>query len=540
MNDETTTADASIRPTPQSTSEECRLQRTIFVLLIFLLALRIGYLLIGPMELAADEAYYWDWSRHLAWGYFSKPPMIAWMIAFSTTVFGQYDWAVRLPSPILGSVGLYGVFLFGQRLFNTRVGFWSALAVAATPGVAALSVLMTIDAPMLCAWPFAMLFVWRMLETERPQWRWAIAAAVPTGLGLLSKQSMLGIFPLTILFLCVSRDDRQKLRSPIVWGWGLLSLAFLMPVVCWNSQHDWVTFTHTRSHFSMKPQSLMQHGISFVEFCGSQLGMISPLTGGLMSVVVALLLPRLVNASRRERFLLCFGGIPFVAVLGLSLLQKVQPNWPAALHFSGLVLLSAWGVGEISVQKSFDRHRHLFRSGIICGTVMSIVLYVAPLVIASTPLAGTGVDLMVRLRGWKSLAREVDAQLDEFPARDRTLVIAATERDQVSELAFYMRGSPPVYRFNYVTEVECQHDLWGGPKGHRGWDGMILTKVPFEIPSRLVSAFASIERRGRIDVPLGGGRSRSFWIWRGVGFRDWPSSAYLAEQPSSDSTSSVR
>ena len=31
-------------------------------------------------ELLDDEAYYWMYSRHLAWGYFDHPPMIAVMI----------------------------------------------------------------------------------------------------------------------------------------------------------------------------------------------------------------------------------------------------------------------------------------------------------------------------------------------------------------------------------------------------------------------------------------------------------------------------
>ena len=57
--------------------------KRFFLLLAFATALRVVYLFTAPLDLVADEAYYWDWSRQLDWGYFSKPPLIAWIIALS-------------------------------------------------------------------------------------------------------------------------------------------------------------------------------------------------------------------------------------------------------------------------------------------------------------------------------------------------------------------------------------------------------------------------------------------------------------------------
>ncbi|MES1200186.1 MAG: glycosyltransferase family 39 protein, partial [Pseudomonadota bacterium] len=69
-------------------------------LTIALVSLRIGGLMISPLNLQADEAQYWAWSRNLAFGYFSKPPLIAWAIAGATSLFGEAEWAVRLTAPI--------------------------------------------------------------------------------------------------------------------------------------------------------------------------------------------------------------------------------------------------------------------------------------------------------------------------------------------------------------------------------------------------------------------------------------------------------
>ena len=59
-----------------------------------------------PLDLAPDEAHYWDWSRHLDWSYYSKGPLVAWLIRFSCEVVGplcleltgNLSAAVRLPA----------------------------------------------------------------------------------------------------------------------------------------------------------------------------------------------------------------------------------------------------------------------------------------------------------------------------------------------------------------------------------------------------------------------------------------------------------
>ena len=45
-----------------------------------LLAVRLAAIHAATTDLVLDEAQYWTWSRALDFGYFSKPPMIAWVI----------------------------------------------------------------------------------------------------------------------------------------------------------------------------------------------------------------------------------------------------------------------------------------------------------------------------------------------------------------------------------------------------------------------------------------------------------------------------
>ena len=87
----------------------------ILFILIFVTFVKIYALNISPLELSVDEAQYWHWSKKLDFGYFSKPPLIAWLISISTSIFGNEEWSVRIFSTIIHF--LYRLF-YGLLLMN--------------------------------------------------------------------------------------------------------------------------------------------------------------------------------------------------------------------------------------------------------------------------------------------------------------------------------------------------------------------------------------------------------------------------------------
>ena len=72
----------------------------VLFILITITILRIYSLYVSPIELSVDEAQYWHWSRNIDFGYFTKPPLIAWLIGFSTFIFGNEEWAVDFLHPL--------------------------------------------------------------------------------------------------------------------------------------------------------------------------------------------------------------------------------------------------------------------------------------------------------------------------------------------------------------------------------------------------------------------------------------------------------
>src|SRR6476469_5270700 len=76
-------------------------------------ALSLAYIWVRcPLDLAPDEAHYWEWSRQLDWSYYSKGPLVAWIIRGSCELIGPWSeahtgslmFAVRLPAVICGTL----------------------------------------------------------------------------------------------------------------------------------------------------------------------------------------------------------------------------------------------------------------------------------------------------------------------------------------------------------------------------------------------------------------------------------------------------
>src|SRR5579864_1121267 len=80
-------------------------------------ALRLIWLGVQSADLYPDEAQYWFWAQHPAFGYYSKPPLIPWLIALSTGVFGDGEWSVRLSAPLLHAIAAGFVYAVGARLY---------------------------------------------------------------------------------------------------------------------------------------------------------------------------------------------------------------------------------------------------------------------------------------------------------------------------------------------------------------------------------------------------------------------------------------
>ncbi len=517
---------SSSNPTPSSNALRQQIEKWKFSiaqspviwLIGGLLAVRLLFILFSPVDLIADESYYWDWSRRLDYGYYSKPPMIAWVNWLSTSLLGNNEFAVRLPAALLGTLGLVFVYQLGARMFSHRVGLVSMILLALTPGQTALSFLMTIDAPFLFFWAGSLYGFWMLTSTEQTGWKWPVFTAMMIGLGILSKQTMLGFFPLAGLFLLITPERRALWGSARVWLTALASLAFLTPVILWNIQHDWITLEHTASHFSENSTTWMTQFARFGEFFLGQIGVVNPVLWFAIAFTLIAAVRQFPKLTAAERYLLCFSGVPLVAIFALSATRRLEPNWPAACYPAGVILTTAVFFGRSTLTNVFRNRDVIFARSWKTGLVCTLITYAAITIVPNSPLAGSPVDITCRLRGWKQLAHEFDELTKNEPALKRSknpLIISTAGRDITSALAFYLPKNPLIPHWSQDDAgVLCQYDLWDKPNLKARTDAIVITQVDPKLPNSLNNSFSTWTSLGTIEVELGGGRKREYEVYR--------------------------
>jgi 4-amino-4-deoxy-L-arabinose transferase-like glycosyltransferase len=401
-----------------ATAQEHPLFRVSLALVIAITAVRIAVLYLTPLELYPDEAQYWWWAQSPDWGYFSKPPLIAWIIR-TTTLLGDSEWAIRLASPILHggtALLLYGI---GKQAFDARVGCWSTVAYLLMPGVIYSSLLISTDVPLLFCWAVALYAFLRALDDKR--WRWPLLCGAAVGFGLLAKYAMLYF----LLGGAVAALFSPRLRALILSGRGaailVLGFAILSPNLLWNAAHDFPTLRHTEananwahSQFSL-PNAL--------EFVLGQFGVFGPL---MMAGFIAALwrLGRSKDRTEYEMALAAFSAPILALIVAQSFISEANANWAAVAYIAATPLAVA------VLLRSLNGVFLWVSIGI--GAAAMLCFGAASLQPSLADAVRQG-NAFKRMEGWKALGQSV---ADEA-ASSRYDAIAAANRSLLAELLYY-------------------------------------------------------------------------------------------------------
>src|SRR5207302_3527909 len=199
-------APANLRLLPLRSSAALMLAGVLAITL-----LRVLWLVYQPADLYPDEAQYWFWAQHPALGYYSKPPLVAWLIALTTGLIGDNEFAIRLSAPLLHAGTAVFVYAIGTRLYDSRVGLWSALAYASLPGASLSAFIISTDAPLLLFWAAALYAFIRAREDGGAGW-WA-AVGIACGLGLLAKYAIAYWLLSALGYVVLFQAERRHLPS---------------------------------------------------------------------------------------------------------------------------------------------------------------------------------------------------------------------------------------------------------------------------------------------------------------------------------------
>ncbi len=305
-------------------------------LLIFILLTKAG-VLIGLISqhtigLGPDEAQYWTWSQHLDWGYYSKPPGIAWQIALTTYFLGNTELGVRLGAILIGTALPIAVYFLAKSCrLQPKTAFWSSLSIAVTPLGLMASLLSITDGGLVLFWTLGCIVIISALAQHKTPNYFLLGLLVMAG--SLFKWPIYYIWVLVIATALFIPDFRKK--SLIV---GIaISLLGLVPSLIWNGEHDWVTFRHVAGN--IKGTSPIQQQGNFWAFVGEQAILLSPILFGVLIFFYVHLIRHFKTLASPLNF--CgFSSLIFLAGYAfLAIFKKMQGNWCDFAYPTAIVFL---------------------------------------------------------------------------------------------------------------------------------------------------------------------------------------------------------
>ncbi len=479
-------------------SDASALFRLAAIIVGVITAIRIVVLLVTPLQLYPDEAQYWWWAQNLDWGYFSKPPLIAWIVWF-TTRLSDAEWAIRLASPLLHAGTALLLFGIGRRTYDARVGFWSAIAYATLPGISYSSGLISTDVPLLFCWAVALYAFLRTLEDR--DWRWTVLCGVALGVGLLSKYAMLYFVVGAILAALIEPKARRLVLSARGAAIVVLALLILSPNLIWNANHGWPTLAHTEANANW---SHARYSIGkAASFIAGQFGVFGPL---MMAGWIGALW-RLRSSEFRDEGALILAAVsaPVLILITIqSFISEANANWAAPAYMAAVPL------AVVTLLRWWNA-RALWLSLAIAGATM-LALWIVATDPSLAERAGQG-NALKRQEGWRALGQAVAAQSRSRPYD----AIAAGNRSVLAELLYYARPRTVPTRAwdrSAIPRDHFQMTMPLTPTFHH----VLLVLYPDEA-SHVLASFDSHRFVTQLSNPLGRHHTRVLVLYEVAGYR---------------------
>lgn len=403
------------------------------------------------LPLVPDETYYWEWSRRLSFGYFDHPPIIAWLIAVGTTLFGVNPLGVRIMTILSGTIAALALTATARRVAGAHTAAEAAIIISVMPLAAAGLVLATSDSPLLASVAVALFFLVRAIQAERRSqesfrsWCWA---GVALGVAFWSKYTSIFLPVGALIAFASHRRLWPRFLEPGPYAAAAIATLIFSPVLMWNARHDWISFVYQLEHGLGAPITFLGAWRHEGDLLGGQAGLATPILFVLIAISVGKALRPSIGP---ERWLLAIVSTLFFAFFVYSALRRrVEPNWPAPAYIGGVIICAAHRWTETA-----KRWR---AAGIALAGVLSIAVYlhalkpIVPISAAKDPVA--------RAFGWQDLAAAADRARSAPMASPSTRAWIAADRYQdASEMAFWIPTHPETFAVNLGGRPN-QYDFW--------------------------------------------------------------------------------
>ena len=312
-------------------------ERNINKVLIWLLVVSavVRGILSAWMEFGNDEVYYWTYALYPDWSHFDHPPMVGWMIQlFSLNLLFDSEFTIRLASVVFMTANTYIIYHIGKDIKDARTGLYAALLYTASIYAFVITgIFIMPDTPLMLFWLLAVWSAVRYLSLSKG--RSIMLFGLFAGLATLSKYS--GIFLWAGMMLYILIFNRKQLKSPYLYFALLISAICSIPILYWNIQNDFISFSFHGARIGGNKINFSTLGTEIAgEFFYN-----NPVNFVLAIIAIITVFKKELNIEKSaQRLILCI-ALPLILVfLFFSLTRPTLPHWNAPAYVS-LILLSA-------------------------------------------------------------------------------------------------------------------------------------------------------------------------------------------------------
>lgn len=467
-----------------------------------LTAVRILAIIFGYPELGPDEGQYWFWSQSPAFGYFSKPPLIAWSIAGTTALFGESEGAVRLSAPFYQFGAATFLFALTQRLAGPREALIAGAAWLTLPGVFLSSALITTDSPLTFFWSAALYYFFRVTDSaehcRRPH---AALLGAAIGFGFLSKYAMSYFLLSAAIVLAFSPLRRRAAGISNIVIAGAVAIAVFAPNIWWNAENNFQTLSHTAANANWSRS--FGHPEQVIKFFGDQVAIVGPIMLGLI-IMAGIRGRRSEGAGGRDHILalLAFSIPAITIVTAQAFISRAHGNWAAVAYPSAVALAAIYACRSRTALIAI-------KSSILLHLIIGVGFLAA---FVSAPFADRiGADTAFKkLRGWKEISAKIATKAAPFDA------IMTDDREITGELVYYARGQKRIVAWNSNVRIDSHFEAFYSFDSSREQRVLYVSSIPE--PLYVQGRFASIKTIGPVTVEIGQLKTRTLYLFDASGF----------------------
>jgi hypothetical protein len=502
-----------------------KLSEKQFLLVIISINFLIKSLPAATVELGNDEVYYWTYALFPDWSHFDHPPMVGFTIQlFSLNLLLNSEFFIRLGSLILSSAGIFFLFYLVKRIYSVKAAYISVLLFTASVYFNIITGLFILpDTPQMFFVILALYFGIPAVLSAEPSKKDSIGFilfGLFAGLAFLSKYHSLFLWfgiGLYILFY-----NRIWLKKTSFYISIILTAIAMMPVLYWNLQNDFVSFSFhgSRVGFFNRPLNLS----SFVQFNAGQFFYQNPILFIVFIITVFSFFRKKRKPDNKEILLLLLSLPLIIMFILFSLFQKTLPHWSGPA-FIGLIILSSEWLAERTLNKPRSVLLILLSSNLL---VLSI-LFLAPLQIKygllwhpraiQDPKKTGSDDHTLEMYGWK----QTRIKFQELLAKkgigendyDRVKIIS-NKWFPAAHLDYYIAHPLNMELLVYGSLDQVHKYYWINKKRDKNsadFIYFITTSLQYHDPETMVSDPRQIVSRDTISIQRNGTVAKNIFIY---------------------------